>query len=133
MEWNSNLETGVEKIDGQHKELVRRINGVLEACNQRRGKEVVGETLNFLESYVIEHFNDEEALIVEALYPGYEAHRQLHKKFIKELKDLKSKFEQDGASLTVVISMNKTVVGWLTNHIMKVDKEFADYYKSKKL
>ncbi|HHW67024.1 MAG: hemerythrin [Epulopiscium sp.] len=131
MEWNDSLLTGVEKIDNQHKELFRRVNNVLEACNQRKGKEIVGETLNFLESYVEEHFRDEEKLQLESQYPGYEGHKLLHAKFIKDIKDLKSRFERDGASILVVIEMNKTIVGWLREHIMKVDKKFAEYYTSR--
>lgn len=131
MEWNDNLLTGVEKIDNQHKELLRRVNNVLDACNQRKGKEIVGETLDFLESYVAEHFHDEENLQIESQFPGYEGHRQLHARFIKDIKDLKARFEKDGAGILLVIDVNKTIVGWLRDHIMKVDKEFADYYKSR--
>lgn len=129
MEWNSSLATGVAKIDEQHKELIKRINGVLEACNQRRGKEVVGETLSFLEKYVVEHFRDEEEIQMKSNYPKYAAHKVLHDQFVQDLKALKNKFGQDGATLTVIITMNRTVVRWLTNHIMQTDKEFAEYYK----
>ncbi|WP_058486107.1 bacteriohemerythrin [Defluviitalea phaphyphila] len=131
MRWNSNLETGVEKIDIQHKEIIKRINGVLEACTQQRGKEIVGDTLNFLEKYVIEHFKDEEESQIKSGYPKYKEHKILHDNFIQDLKDLRNKFEQDGATLTVVLNMNKVVVRWLARHIMQEDKEFAKYYKSR--
>ncbi len=34
IEWTMGLSTGVDEIDDQHKELFKRINRLLDACNQ---------------------------------------------------------------------------------------------------
>ena len=39
---------GVDKIDEQHKVLFERINDLIEACNQGKGKETVAELITFL-------------------------------------------------------------------------------------
>lgn len=41
IEWTDELATGVNKIDNQHKELFKRINNLLDACNQGKGKDEV--------------------------------------------------------------------------------------------
>ena len=60
IEWTEDLATGVNKIDNQHKELFKRINNLLEACNQGRGKNEVEKVIKFLDDYVIIHFSEEE-------------------------------------------------------------------------
>ena len=49
IEWTKDLETGVALIDEQHKELFDRVNKLLAASSQGRGKEEVGSLLGFLE------------------------------------------------------------------------------------
>ncbi len=129
MEWNENLATGVQEIDDQHKELISRINGVLAACNERKGKEVVEETLDFLGAYVIEHFRAEERLQQRYNYPAYDLHKDLHDQFIERLNELKRKFGEEGANLTLVLQVNRAIVEWFIAHINKVDKEFANYMR----
>lgn len=60
IEWTQDLSTGSDEIDNQHKELFRRINSLLDACNQGKGREEIGKTVQFLEDYVITHFSAEE-------------------------------------------------------------------------
>jgi hemerythrin len=60
--WTEELATGIEVIDDQHKELFRRIDGLLEACKAGKGREAVAGVLAFLENYVVEHFAAEEKI-----------------------------------------------------------------------
>lgn len=129
MQWNNNLSTGIEKIDEQHKELIRLVNDVLEACKQQKGREIVGEALAFLEDYVLIHFSCEEEMQRKHLYPEYRSHKALHDQFINQFKNLKSRYAKEGASITVITALNRTLVEWLMEHIKVVDKAFADYLK----
>lgn len=131
MQWSTSLATGVDLIDQQHQELIRRINQLLEACTQGKGKEAVGETLNFLEDYVKTHFSAEEKLQRDHHYPEYPAHKQLHDEFIQDVSRLKQEFANEGATLRLVAVINRRVVDWLTQHIMKVDKALAAFVKSR--
>jgi Hemerythrin len=58
--WDKMWSVGVDKIDRQHKELFNRINLLVCSMKSAKGKEEMITTLNFLEEYVIRHFNDEE-------------------------------------------------------------------------
>ncbi len=133
IEWTDDLSIGVDEIDNQHKELIRRIDHLLDACSKGKGREEVGEVINFLEEYIITHFNAEEGIQKKNSYPGYQAHKALHDAFKKSFAELKKRFETEGAGLSLVLLTNKTVVDWLINHIWKIDKALGDFLKSKKL
>lgn len=131
IKWNDTLAVGVGQIDEQHKELFDRMNQLLEACNQGKGKESVRGMIGFLEDYVVEHFTAEEKLQKASAYPQYEAHKAMHAEYLRNVADLKAKLEEHGPTLPFVITVNKTVVDWLTNHIGKVDKGLGLYLQSK--
>jgi hemerythrin len=129
IEWTKDLETGVALIEEQHKELFDRVNKLLAASSQGRGKEEVGSLLGFLEEYVVTHFADEEKLQQESGYPEFAAHKRLHDGFKNELAKLKEEFEAAGPTLRFVVLTNKIVVDWLMKHIAQVDKTFGKYLR----
>ncbi len=133
IEWTEDLAVGVEIIDDQHKELYQRINRLLEACTQSKGREVVGETIKFLEDYVVTHFGQEEGYMQKYNYPDYLKHKGYHEEFIKSFEELKAKFESDGPGPHIVIMTNRVVVGWLNSHIRNVDKLLGAYLKDRPL
>lgn len=132
IEWNDDLATGVDEIDNQHKELFKRINSLLDACTQGKGKGEVGKVLNFLEDYIVAHFNAEEAIQKKHSYPEYEPHKALHDEFRKNFAELKKQFEKEGAGLPLVLRTNRTVVDWLINHIGRIDKALGAFLKLRK-
>ncbi|MDR1545467.1 MAG: hemerythrin family protein [Deltaproteobacteria bacterium] len=127
MIWTKSLETGVAKIDEQHKELFRQVDILVDRNQANR----VESTLNFLSSYVAKHFSDEEVLQRINLYPKADFHKKLHVDFTKTFKDLYAQYKSAGNKLLVVLSINKAVIGWLKDHIMTHDKEFAEFYLKK--
>ena len=127
MLWNATLETGIIKIDEQHKELFRQVDILMDRGQDDR----IPATLDFLGKYVIKHFSDEQVMHAASKYPKAEAHKKMHSQFIGVFKEMKQKYETSGHSLSVVMEINKAVMGWLKEHIMVHDKEFAAYYKSR--
>lgn len=130
MTWSSSYAVGVDVIDEQHKELFSRTNRLLEACQEGRGREVVGETLKFLEDYVKTHFATEESLMEKYAYPEFVAHKQLHQGFTEAFMKLKEEAAK-GTGLTLVTQVNKTVVDWWIHHILKVDKKLGVFLQEK--
>lgn len=129
IKWTEDLATGIEKIDEQHRELFRRVNELMEACAKGKGKEQVLKTSNFLSEYVVMHFGDEEKIMREKNYPGYEAHKAQHDGFVKRFAEIKEKLGQTGPTVDLVIKMNNFLVDWLFNHIKKTDKALGAYLK----
>jgi hemerythrin len=131
IEWTPDLAVGSPEIDRQHQELYRRINQLLEACSQGKGKEVVGQTLRFLSDYVVTHFGNEESYMIKHGYPEYTRHKALHTQFIKSLQELQEDFRREGAGITLVIKTNQIVVEWLNNHIRRVDTKLGGFLAGK--
>ncbi len=127
--WSKNLETGIDIVDEQHKELVDQINNLLEATRDRRGKEEVTNMLEFLASYVVEHFKTEEKYMIKYDYPKYLEHKKDHDAFVEEVKKLFSAFVESGETVKMIVSLNGKVVKWLIDHIMKIDREMAIFFK----
>jgi hemerythrin len=101
--WKEDLKIGVDQIDNQHKELISRIDGLFEACNNGKGKEEVLNVVDYLGEYVVTHFSDEEALQRKYGYPEYDMHKQLHTQFIKDFGVLKNNLNEGGLHLFLLL------------------------------
>ena len=123
------METGVAKIDEQHKELVDRLNAVISMGTTAVSKEETQKTINFLEEYVIRHFKDEEGLQRQCGYKKYDWHKEQHQTFINALKAMKEEFAANGPSAKFTVSLNTSVINWIVNHIKTVDVELGKFYK----
>ena len=129
---SKDMETGVDKIDTQHRELVDRINDVLAMGEKSISKEVTKKTLDMLGDYIVKHFNDEEALQKQSGYPKYDLHREQHQFYFNEFQKLKNEFIENGHSMKFTLDLNNSIIGWIVKHIRSVDLEFGKYYNSNK-
>ena len=123
------METGVAKIDSQHKELVNRINDVLAMGMKSVSIEETQKTIDLLNDYVVKHFSDEEALHKRYSFPKLEWHQEQHKTLLTELQKYEKEFEEDGASAKFTIALNNSIVNWIVRHIKHADVEFGKYYR----
>ncbi len=131
MEWTPDLAVGVEQIDEQHKELFKRIGGLVDAVKSKTCKLVIGDVIAFLHEYVIEHFGDEEKIMRKYRYPDFEAHRAQHDKFISEFDTLEDELRGEPSSYTRSVFTNQIVVDWIVEHISTVDKKLGVYLSDK--
>jgi len=129
MYWTENLSTGIKTIDDQHKDIINKMNDVFKSKNTSKNPNEILETLRYLETYVKNHFADEEKIQIQSKYPKYQQHKQAHNEFIKSVDKLFEKFNKEGVVLSLIIDVNKTILDLFVKHIINVDKQFADYYK----
>ncbi|MDO7203590.1 hemerythrin domain-containing protein [Paraclostridium bifermentans] len=54
--WTDDLLTGNIQIDTEHKELIKAINDLLEACSKGKGRAELEKTCKLLSSYTRTHF-----------------------------------------------------------------------------
>ena len=126
--FDKSLETGNELIDQQHKELIDRVNKLLESCYMGTEKRTAIQTLNFLLDYTEFHFQAEEKLQEEISYPGIEEHRKQHADFKQAVSELHEMLEEEeGPSDAFVAAVNKNVIDWLYRHIKGFDRSVAEY------
>ena len=115
--FDDNLVTGNEMIDGQHKELIEKINRLLDSCENGNDKRVAITTLDYLADYTEFHFGEEEKLQESIGYPGIEAHRKEHDKLREVVKDLYNMLEEEeGPSNAFVEQVNRNVIEWLSDN-----------------
>lgn len=127
-EFDDSLVTGNEMIDTQHKELIDKINNLLESCELGKDKITAVKTLEYLADYTEFHFGEEEKLQAEIAYPGIEEHKAEHKKLIQVVEELHEMLEdEEGPTAAFVEQVNKNVIEWLYKHIKGFDRSVAEY------
>lgn len=130
IEWRDSLAIGVEEIDSQHKELIRRFNSLLTACEAGKGIDELKKLLTFLDDYVVEHFTNEEKLQRKYNYPSYASHKMEHDSFVARIKAVQEEIKSEGVAIHNVIETNNMLLKWLLNHISKVDIELGKFLKA---
>jgi hemerythrin len=128
IEWTPDLATGHEAIDGQHRELFRRLDRLLGAMHLGDRAEI-GRLFQFLGEYVAEHFGAEERLMREAGYPGLNVHKAAHDRFVREYEELRRLYDASGASAAVAIKTRAWIGDWLSSHIGRTDVAFARHLR----
>ncbi len=127
MEWTPDLAVGVEPIDEQHKELIRRIDNFYKSV-QKDDREKVLEMLAFMSDYVTTHFREEEALQRKYNYPEYAAHCQLHLTFEKDVHQLEEDIKKNFTVATKSL-VGMTLMNWFMLHIQRVDKKLGEFIR----
>ncbi len=125
MAWSARLETSIEAVDTQHKELVRLVNLLHKAMRLQKGAAEVGGILNDLAQYTVSHFNYEEELFDRYKYPETGQHKKIHAKLVSQVTDFQKEFESGKA--TVTMDLMDFLKDWLKNHIMKTDMAYAPF------
>jgi len=130
IKWRESLSIGLEEIDNQHKEMLRRFDMLLTACEEGKGIQKMKDMLDFLDEYVQQHFNDEETLQQLHSYPDYAGHRKEHETFAGRIMKLREEIDKDGVALHHLIETNDLLFKWLISHISKADKEMGVFLKT---
>ena len=130
IEFDPVLLVGVDEIDDQHRELFRRIGALLDASRNRRSREEVVRLLEFLGSYVVDHFASEEQRMELAAYPRAAGHRAEHRQFVKELEVLRHELKSEGPTNLFVIRVGNRVTEWLREHIYRTDRSLGEWLRA---
>ena len=135
--WNDSYATGNELVDDDHKSIFMLVESVLLSAYMDR-KEKIETAIEFLASYVVRHFANEERLMEASGYPDIDAHKKEHADFLEAATQLQETFATDGFifgekndthDLHISMIINKTVVGWLEKHVMGSDQLMAQHYR----
>lgn len=135
VEWSSDLDTGVGVVDEQHHQYFNLLNDYLKKATEKlSGSEQAFDLLEkfkFLHEYAEEHFSTEEAMMIEAGFPGYDSHRGEHLYFLKHVEDLFLQMKTNGFSPSLSREVNYYIIEWFVEHIRLTDKKLAKYLKEK--
>lgn len=123
LKWTSDLDTGIEVIDNQHRRIVDYINALYDA-SLTQNRDDIAEVLDQLVEYTLSHFTFEEQMQAEAGYPFVKAHQKVHQLFARRVNEFRQRFERGEDITEPLLALLRT---WLINHIRRDD---ADYVKS---
>lgn len=129
VQWLDSYAVGVPEVDAQHQEIFRRVDRLLSAMQEGKGRQEVGAMVDYLGEYVVAHFNAEEKVMARHGYPEMAAHKALHAAFMADFAALKREFEAKGTSTLLAIQIQRRVVDWLVTHIGREDRRIAAYIK----
>jgi hemerythrin len=129
MRWTSDLATGNDVVDSEHRELIALINQ-LELAGSGPDGIGIAQALEELTDYVFVHFQMEEKLMRREGYPtdAFEAHIAEHRQLDQATQKLVQQYS-DGTLNTVepiVTFLNE----WLRHHIAQVDRAMAEYIRA---
>ncbi|MVX66621.1 bacteriohemerythrin [Clostridium chromiireducens] len=127
LDWDWTLNIGIDNIDNQHKELINRLDQLLISIKEGKGNEEVTKTLDFLEEYVVKHFNEEEEIQTKINYPLFNIQHKQHEEFKSDLKEFRRVFDTQGTSAILALNIQERLADWLKNHITNLDKDLGDF------
>ncbi len=120
--------TGNQMIDTQHEALFERINVIIEDLENLEEKPVVRRHINFLVTYVNNHFTDEESLMRSCGYPKLDAQKAAHEELRVKTLEYLDRFDEDKLNGVEMIYFLKQ---WLDRHIKVMDADIARFIAGK--
>jgi len=126
LHWSSDLNTGIDVIDKQHKRIIDYLNELNDA-NETGDKSATNHVLNELVDYTLTHFAFEEELQEKAGYPFIKAHKRVHEIFTKRVGEFQKRAASGEDVAPELLSMLKI---WLVNHIKGDDADYAETVKT---
>jgi hemerythrin len=130
MQWTPDLSVNVELLDGHHQEIFIRVNKLLKAILEGKGKEELKNIIKFLETYIKVHFETEEKYMLQYHYPLYVSHMEEHISFSQKFSEMQDELLSKGASSELLLQLQRHVVEWLITHISVVDRSLGGFLKT---
>jgi hemerythrin len=129
--WEESLIIGIERIDSQHQELIKRLDEIAQAILQKQGKNKIRTLLVFMEDYGNIHFSDEEEFMAEYGFPGLDNQKKHHLRFKETTKKLMDELESKKDMESFASSVQRYLIDWLILHIKSEDRKFGDFIQER--
>lgn len=122
--WTKKYETGLPKIDQQHKDLFQAINDLGEAFRYGDVQAQVEKSMTFLLGFTAAHLQEEEAWLRAIDYPELAKHQQEHASLMTQLMVLKRKADA-GEHMTREVATY--LLQWFAHHVEVDDMAYMKY------
>lgn len=133
--WNKSFETGINKIDEQHKTLVCLINELAYSFREDIYKESE-KVFDKLIKYSEFHFKSEEEILKKYINSDkiLSSHKNGHDSFLPKINEIKDRYKDDNSNNFVEETL-LFLVRWLAFHIIDEDKRIIfmiNFYQDKR-
>lgn len=129
LEWNDGLSLGVPSIDEQHQKLVVKANALAEALASGESESTLTRLFEDLLAYSKTHSEFEEALFEDHSLAGALEHRAEHENLMDQAREFKASFGSGSGAARRYLT--EFLGDWMTDHISKGDKAFAEQLRSR--
>jgi hemerythrin len=132
IEWSNVYKTGINKIDEQHKELVKLTNELYSACLSNPGalQTVFKDAMSRMVEYVKFHFTAELEILSRINYPDFPEHKKQHDELIHKILGAVKDYSE--GKKFVPNNFVRTLKDWIFSHIAVYDKNYSLYIVSQK-
>lgn len=131
--WDASIETGIDIVDTQHKELFRIGRAVeqlvITKCIEYDEKHLL-QIVCELREYVAYHFYDEEHLMETHHYSKLEEHKAEHKRFQELIMGIDLRLF-DNNTLEEVVKLKDLITQMVFQHMLSMDQEMANELREK--
>ncbi len=128
-EWTDEYRVNVRALDEQHRKLVDMLNELDDLIRRGSDEIILRDILKRLLDYTAYHFVTEERLLERNEYPDLLRHKREHNALSWQVLELRSRYEAgEGVRASEVRDF---LTGWLKNHILSADKNYAAFLNSK--
>lgn len=124
--WLEQYNTGIAEIDMQHRQIVDYLNQLNQARHARDARGV-REVMEGIVDYTLSHFAFEEAMMEEASYGFFRAHKNVHDTFIKRVDKFRDRL---AAGENIADEFYDVLKRWLVNHIQRDDAAYVRHVKA---
>ena len=112
-------------MDAQHQGLLDDTNGLRAAILSGRPVDEVRAAIDALMRDLLQHFQDEEAILAAANYPGTAKHAALHRELLNSAATLVGQFRAGASSIGELFRFLAHNI--LAKHMVGADREFILY------
>ncbi|MDD3313736.1 hemerythrin family protein [Pseudodesulfovibrio sp.] len=127
VDWTVTLDTGLPRIDEQHRRLIGYSNDLLRAIAEGHGEASLQAFFEKLLDYTNSHFADEEEYMESVGYPDLEAHRAVHRRLINDVANSREKI-LGGVPVDPKRAL-EFINGWIVRHIMVMDSRIGEFVR----
>ena len=127
--WKNNWETGISKIDDQHKHFIGIINKTYILNEGGKEKEALNLILKDLVEYARIHFSTEEGYFEKTDYPEKEEHEEKHQELLGEVIDFSKRFDSGEDVSKVIEELLNFLKKWLVEHMVSFDHKYVPWLK----
>lgn len=130
--WSPALATGDANIDRQHQQIFEYTNKLLDSIIEGTSRvETAQSVLDFLDTYIIEHFAYEEGFMLKEGYPDMDRHHDMHADFSRRYASLKDILIKSDYEDSHIIELESFIGNWLTAHILQEDMKYVFFIRGK--
>lgn len=129
LKWSSEYETGIKRLDRQHKKLIEMTDLCVQALRRHISQKEINLLLKDLIIFSTDHIKLEEQLMDQIGYEASEEHKAEHLNFNDQVAVyIQQYIDQESLPLK---SLCYFLENWLLSHILVSDRKLTEILKSR--